>query len=270
MPSVPLLLVDGSGLAWRAACGFPRRVHSRSGRDITAAFGFFALLRKTHREVAPNSEVVVCFDSEVAVNPRVEAFAEYKARKDYPREFTPFGLLPAIYEGLSLLSIEWSEASAWEADDDIATLVARADGRRVNVMASDHDFLQLVTRQVRLVTPTRSYGVREVVDRYRVHPSQWCDYRALTGDRSDNIPGVWGIGPKRAALVLRGRRSLETAAVPDTWWGRRLREEVDSALRWRELIRLQSDQSVPVEWLARSTPELPRAADVCELLGLWA
>lgn len=270
MPEVPLLVVDGTGLAWRAACGFPRRVLSRSGADITAVFGFFALLRKTHREVASASEIVVCFDSEHAINPRVEAFADYKAREDYPREFTPFEWLTTIYAGLDHLSIAWCEAQQWEADDDIATLVSRAGGRQVAIMANDRDFLQLVGRGVRLITTTRTYGVREVVERFAVHPKQWCDYRALTGDASDNIPGIWGIGPKRAAYILHNHRTLETARIPRTWWGERVRDEFESALRWRDLIRLQIDQPVGLEWLGLPTPELPRAADVCDLLDLWA
>lgn len=269
MPAVPLLVVDGTGLAWRAACGFPRRVRSRSGADITAVFGFFALLRKTHREVAPGSEVVVCFDSEVAKNPRTCLFPDYKARKAYPRQFTPFDWLPAIQDGLDLVSVQWCEARSWEADDDIASVVAGLDGRRAAVMSADRDFLQLVSRRARLITPTRVYRVGDVLERYSIHPAQWCDFRALTGDPSDNIPGVRGIGPKRAAYVLRGRRTLESARVPDTWWGRRVRGEHERALRWRDLIRLRSEQHVGVEPLARSTPELPKAADVCQMLRLW-
>jgi len=107
VPSVPLLLVDGHGLAWRAACGFPSRIRIRSGVDITAVFGFFALLRKTHRERVPGAEILVCFDSETANNPRTALFPGYKARDAdaRPREFTPFDWLETICVGLDLLSI---------------------------------------------------------------------------------------------------------------------------------------------------------------------
>lgn len=262
-------MVDGTGLGWRAACGFPRRVRSRGGADITAVFGFFALLRKTHRELAPGSEIVVCFDAEIAPNPRRSHFPNYKQRSAYPREFTPFDWLPVIFEGLELLSVPWCEAQRWEADDDIATLVSELDGRRGAVMSADRDFLQLVSRGVRLITPTRVYRVADVVERYSIHPGQWCDFRALMGDPSDNIPGIRGIGPKRASYLLRGRRTLETAHVPETWWGRRLVAEYEGALRWRDLIRLHRDQHVRLQPLARPTPELPKAADVCEILRLW-
>lgn len=268
MPAVPLLLVDGSGLAWRAACGFPRRVRSRSGADITAVFGFFALLRKAHRELVPGAEILVCFDSDRAVNPRLATFPDYKARKGYPPEFTPFHWLPTIYAGLDLLSVGWSEAETWEADDDIAT-VATVSGRRTVVMSADHDFIQLIDRRVRLLTPYRAYRVGDVVDRFGVHPRQWCDYRALTGDASDNIPGVRGVGPKRAVHVLAGGRTLDRPRIPRTWWGERLTIELDAALQWRNLIRLRRSQPFRLEPLDRPTRELPRAADLCEALGLW-
>ena len=269
MPRVPLLLVDGTGLAWRAACGFPRRIRSRSGIDITPVFGFFALLCKMHREHIPGAEILVCFDSDTAVNPRLAAYPSYKCRKTYPREFTPFDWMQTIYEGLDLLSVGWCEAASWEADDDIATLASIVTDRRVVVMSADHDFLQLVDRRVRLLTPYRVFEVRDVVERYAVHPRQWCDYRALTGDPSDNTPGIAGIGPKRAAHVLSGRRTLDAPQIPDTWWGHRLRGQLDSALRWRDLIRLQRDQPVGLRPLGRPTRELPKAADIRDALHLW-
>lgn len=271
MPRVPLLVVDGTNLAWRAACGFPARIKSRSGIDITAAFGFFALLRKTHRELLPGSELVVCFDSEAAPNPRRDAYKEYKNRLGAPDESNraPFEWFPAIWEGLDALSIQWCETLAYEADDDIATLVAGATARAVGVMSSDHDFLQLVDRRVRLITPRRIYRTGDVVERWSVHPRQWCDFRALTGDPSDGIPGIRGIGPKRAAYVLHRRRALENARLPETWWGRRLEEKYEEALRWRDLLRLRSDQGVDIEPTGRRTRELPIAAHICEVLGLW-
>lgn len=270
MPRVPLLIVDGINLAWRASCGFPARIRSRSDVDITAVFGFFALLRKTHRQRCPDSEIIVCFDSEFAVNPRRDQFGDYKRGTSADeRGRAPFEWIPSIYTGLDALSIQWTEARSYEADDDIATLASALAGRGVRVMSSDHDFLQLVERRVRLIAPRRTYGVGDIVERFSVHPRQWCDFRALTGDPSDNIPGVRGVGLKRAAYVLHKHRVLETARVPDTWWGRRIREEQDLAVRWRDLVRMRVDQDVGVEPTGRPTRELPLAAQICELLKLW-
>ena len=265
-----MLLVDGTSLAWRAACGFPARIRSRSGADITAVFGFFALLRKTHREILPGSEVVVCFDSEAVDNPRRADFIGYKPLGPAEEnDRAPFAWFDAIWAGLDAVGVQWCEARAYEADDDIATLVGTLGGRSAGIMSSDHDFLQLVGRRVRVITPRRTYRVADVLDRYSVHPRQWCDFRALTGDPSDKIPGVWGIGPKRAAYVLGRNRVLETARIPDTWWGRRLREQHDQALRWRELMRLRPNQDVGLEPTGHRTKELPLAARICEVLELW-
>lgn len=205
--------------SWRAACGFPRRVCSRDGSDITAVFGFFALLRKTHREGAWFGDRRLLRLRDGGREPRTGQFPGYKARPAYPRDFTPFEWLATIQNGLDLLSVSWCEVQSWEADDDIASLVRRLHGRRAAIMPADHDFLQLVGRRVRVVTPRRAYRVADVIGHYAVHPSQWCDFRALMGDPSDNIPGVRGVGPKWAAQVLRGRRTLEWARVPNTWWG---------------------------------------------------
>lgn len=268
MPHHPLLVVDGMNLAWRAACGFPARITTRSGVDITAAFGFFALLRKTHREGFPNAEIVVAFDAETAHNPRRETFDRYKPWMPAPSR-TPFEWIPAIQDGLNALSIPWSDCHTYEADDHIATVIATAQPRSAVIMSADHDFVQLVGRRVRLLTPRRLFKVGDVFDRYGVHPRQWCDFRALTGDPSDNIPGIRGIGPTRARYVLHRGRTLDNARIPDTWWGRRIVDEHDAALRWREIIRLRPDQETTITPVDSPTPELPKAADVCRVLGLW-
>lgn len=78
-----------------------------------------------------------------------------------------------------------------------------------------------------------------------------------------------GIGPKRAAYVLSARRTLERARIPPTWWGERLLADLDSAFHWRDVIRLRRSERVDVMPLNRPTPELPKAADVCDALGLW-
>lgn len=207
--------------------------------------------------------------SETATNPRRADYLDYKPWTPEPRDHTPFEWLPTIAGGLDAVSVQCSEARSYEADDDVATLAASASSRRVGIMSADQDFLQLVDRRVRLLTPRRIYSVADVVQRFDIHPRQWCDYRALTGDPSDNVRGIRDIGPKRAAYVLYRRRAIETARIPDTWWGRRLRDEQAAAIRWRDLMTLRTDQDVALAPTGHGTRELPKAAQICDLLSLW-
>jgi DNA polymerase-1 len=118
-----------------------------------------------------------------------------------------------VKEALTAVGITWIELHDHEADDVIATLThaATATGRPVACYSGDRDFLQLLDYpQVSIINPhRRRLAAAEVTSRYRVAPGQWPDYRALTGDPSDNIPGVPGVGPKTAAQLLAGGVHIE-------------------------------------------------------------
>lgn len=168
-----------------------------------------------------------------------------------------------------------------ECDDLIATLTtttttttAAADGRTVTCFSGDRDLHQLASPAITILTPDRRRITPEaVVARYHVTPAQWPDFRALTGDTADNIPGVRGVGPRTAAdlpadglylddLPASGRlHGARGQAITSTW---------DRLLTWRDLIRL--DRTVPLRpglATGQTTPELPRAATILETLELW-
>ena len=160
------------------------------------------------------------------------------------------------------------EDESYEADDVIATLASRVNGRRVRILSTDRDYFQLVSSSVTVVnTKSRPPLVDdEVVGRFGVSPAQWCDFRAIAGDVSDGIPGVRGLGPKGAAKLLAGGRRLD-----DVLDRPELREQRDNLLRWRELIRLRTDVPIPHHPTGdSSTPALPSPPAVCRELGLIA
>lgn len=274
--TVPLLLVDGHNLLWRAEYGFPARVTSRAGADRTATFAFFALLRAAVTNLDRPVEVIVVFDGEHGAAHRQTGDARYKANRA-GLDLSPILALPDVKAGLDDLGVQWTELDGEEADDVIASVAHQHPGRPVLVMSTDRDYLQLVDDRVQVCNTARRkdrqlIGPADVVDRYRVQPSQWCDFRALTGDPADNIAGVAGVGDLTAVRLLDGGLTLDQlpgsgrligakgAAVTAAW---------AQVLAWRDLIRVDPNLALPVTPTAVVTPPLPVAARVLERLGLW-
>lgn len=165
-----------------------------------------------------------------------------------------------------------------EADDVIATVVgATTADRDVTIMSGDRDYYQLVTDRVTVLNTAvhpgkRHIGPGHILDRYGVTPARWAGYRALTGDTSDAIPGVRGVGPATAAVLLAGGLSLEDVPASGRLVGARGRAVTavwDDVLAWRDLIRLRTTVPVSHTPSGRPSPALPRSADVIERLGLW-
>lgn len=278
----PLLLVDGFNLLWRGHFGFPAPVRSRDGsRNLTGLFAFFALLRASVRDDLDTSpaEVVIVLDGEHGSVGRKDTDAGYKAnRQNSPAALEPLQFLAPIREALRLYGIACIEVDDAEADDVIATLTHRYTDRLVRIMSADHDFYQLLRGEaVRIINRSRNATARiitdvEVQNRYGVTPAQWPDYRALTGDVSDNIPGVKGIGAKTAAALLAGGLTLEdlrTSGRLNGAKGAAITAAWPNVLRWRQLSRLHSD--LPLTWQAtgQPSPALPSATEIIEKLGLW-
>lgn len=278
----PILLVDGHNLLYRAWFGFPARIRARSSsRDLTGVFGFTALLRKAQREYAADHEVVVVFDSETSATARMSIDPSYKADRVIA-DHTPMESYADVTRILDLAGVRWIEHPAAEADDVIAALTTRAvdDRRTVTVMSCDKDFYQLLATDLVRQLDTRRAAAHRLIDatgvrcRFGVRPDQWPDFRALTGDVADGIPGIRGIGPITAARLLAGDRGLDDlrprCAVDRHAAVRRAVEHWDDVLRWRSLIRLDARAVVPEELVSgRATPTLLPAAALLEVLDLW-
>jgi DNA polymerase-1 len=273
-----LFLVDGHQLLFRAYFGFPARISSRDkSRDLTGVFGFFALLRVAIRDNPDHhAETLVVFDGEGGVAKRRAVDPGYKANR--PDETpAPIKALPDIKRGLDRCGIDWLELDDEEADDVIATLVELSATRRAVIMSGDRDFYQLVGDHVRVLNTARKAGQRfigpsDVLTRYRVAPSQWCDFRALTGDPSDGLPGVRGIGPKTAARLLANDIGLDDLPMSGRLAGRTgkaVLESWEQLLTWRDLIRMRTDIHVDHNPSNRPSPQLPPAPAILEHLGLW-
>jgi DNA polymerase-1 len=151
--SPPRLYVDGHNLLHRAAFGFPARITSRSGRDITLVFGFFALIRAGARSLDTPPEVIVVFDGQDGAADRRALLPHYKPPVTGDEEV--FADLPRIRDGLNLLGIGWIENIRWEADDVIASLIATHPAREHLIMSTDKDFHQLLSPRVSVLNTQR-------------------------------------------------------------------------------------------------------------------
>ncbi|MCG6858237.1 MAG: DNA polymerase I [Salaquimonas sp.] len=212
-----LFLVDGSSYIFRAYHALPPLTRKSDGLPVGAVAGFCNMLWKLLQE-ARDTEVgvvpthfAVIFDHS-AKTFRKELYPEYKAnREEPPEDLRPqFGLIRQATRAFGLPCIE---TEGYEADDIIATYArkAREVGGDVTIISSDKDLMQLVGDKVILYDQMkdRRIGIPEVIEKWGVPPEQMIALQTLTGDSTDNIPGVPGIGPKTAAQLLDEYGDLE-------------------------------------------------------------
>lgn len=211
-----LLIVDGMNLLFQMFYGMPARILSPKGLPIHGTMGFLGALRKLFAAVQP-THVAVVFDGECE-NFRRELDGSYKAnRPDYsqlPPEETPFCQLPDVYRALELLGICHAETVCCEADDWMAAMALRW-GRETDVVicSFDSDLFQLISDRISVLRyrgeASQLWDRAVFESRYGIAPRQYPDHKALTGDASDNIPGIRGIGAKTATKLLRRFSCLE-------------------------------------------------------------
>lgn len=211
-----LLIVDGSNLLFQMFYGMPSRITNAQGKAIHGTLGFVGALLKIIAMQKP-THVVVLFDGEHE-NARSALNAEYKAnRVDYSQraeDDVPFSQLPDIYAALDFLKIKHAETTVCETDDWVAGYALNYGKQTETVISSwDSDFFQLITQKVSVL---RYRGKNTVVctpeyvkEKFGILPAQYVDFKALTGDTSDNVKGADKIGPKTAAWLLGEFGSLK-------------------------------------------------------------
>ena len=249
-------LLDGTALAYRSHFAFSVRsggLTTADGQPTGAIFGFTLTLRALLEHEKPD-RIAVAFDGPIEKLERTAIYPAYKAtREKAPEElvlqFEPCREIVKAY-GIPILEVEGQEA-----DDVIGTMamLAKAAGDEVFIVTSDKDFMQLVDdTQVKLYDLRSSakdpkiLGPAEVIEKFSVPPELIIDLLALMGDSSDNVPGVKGVGPKTAALLLNEHGSLE--AVLDNAneiKQPKLRENLlagrESAMLSRRLVTIRTD-----------------------------
>lgn len=250
-----ILLIDGHSLAYRAFFALPlENFSTTSGQHTNAVYGFASMLLNLIRDEKP-THIAAAFDVSRKTF-RTEAFPDYKAnRAKTPDEFR--SQISYITELLEAFQIKSYECEGFEADDILATIVAKDDGQsEFLICTGDRDAFQLVTENVTVLYPKK--GVTElarmtpeaVEEKYGLNPKQYPDFAALRGDPSDNLPSIPGVGEKTAAKWIKEYGSLkkliERVDEISGKAGESLRESINNVIRNRELTQLRSD--VPIQF----------------------
>lgn len=246
-----IYLVDGSNYLYRAFYAIRELSNSR-GFPTNAIYGFTNMLIKLLRERRPGY-IAVTFDLKGPTF-RHETYDQYKAT----RKATPDALIaqiPYIKDIIRGFSIPILEQKGIEADDIIGTLATRfaGEGLKVVIVSGDKDMMQLVSPEIIMIDTMndKTYDVDGVKARFGVEPEKVPEVLGLTGDMSDNIPGVPGIGPKGARRLIEEHGSIEEVIKNvERLHNARLRETIrvhaDQALLSRDLARIRTD--VPLEF----------------------
>jgi DNA polymerase-1 len=252
VPTPMLYLVDGDGLLYRAANAIPYFANDH-GLPINGLHGFVSMVRILLRQAQP-SAMAVAFTADPPLRrhalDRAYKINHYEHPEEIKRQL-PYAIRIAEAMGLHAFL-----EPGLEADDVMVTLLRRAPEAPVRIVSNDRDFYQLVSGRVRILAPVRGVtemrevGPAEVRAAFGVAPGQVPDLKALTGDASDDIPGVPGIGPKTAAALLRDHVTVERLLDRLDRVPVRLRERLAS-LRDRILLNKQLAVLRPVAMRSR-------------------
>ena len=290
-----LLLIDGNNLFHRAYHAIPH-LTNKEGESTNAVFGFSNMLIKAVNEVRPRF-VACAFDTQAPTFRHIE-FEKYKAQRP-PPPADLYPQLPKLKKSLEAFGIPYFEKEGYEADDIIATITSRVvhssqstvdrnKKRTVNrepitvnqvvILSGDRDVLQLVNSNIKIQMPgwnlkeTTLFGAKEVKAKYGLEPNQMIDYKSLIGDPSDNVPGITGIGPKTASMLLQKYQTLENLFkhIKDTSESVQPKLEAgkDIALAAKNLVEL--DRNVDIEFTInnlRFNPDWGKVKKIYEDLG---
>lgn len=254
-----LLLVDGHELLFRMFYGLPFRILDRDGSSVHAVVGFVSSILKVANFLKPDYLLVV-FDSEEG-SFRDEAGVGYKENRvrnfsGVDDEDNPFFQFDNIVKCLDCLGVRNCEACGVEADDVIAGYVNEYLDLDVFILSRDSDLFQLVSDRVSVVCSRGSkidkIGVDEVCEKFGVEPRRVADVKALVGDKTDNVDGVFGVGVKTASKLLNEFDGVEDLLENlDRVFPLGLREKIggsrDLIERNISLVRLDRGVDLPFE-----------------------
>ena len=269
-------VIDGNSLMHRAFHAVPPTMNAPDGRSTNAIFGFLNMFLKMIDAFNPDG-VVVAFDKG---KPRVrmEMLPQYKAQRP-PMDPDLHAQFPMIKELLTALNVPILQSEGWEGDDILGTMARLGEeaGCDMLLVTGDRDMYQLVTEHVNVVSTRKGLSdvaimtPESVDDLYHgITPALVPDFYGLKGDTSDNIPGVPGIGPKKASALIAQYGSLdEVIAHADEVKGKmgeNLRAHIDDALLSRKVATIRTDAPVELDFDETSFPAFS-ADEVSAALG---
>ncbi len=248
-----LIIIDGNSIINRAFYALPDMTNSE-GLHTNAVYGFTRMLFKIIDDYKP-THISVAFDMK-APTFRHKEFSEYKAgRKKMPNELGQ--QLQPLKELLDTFNIHRMEMAGFEADDLIGTVAKKAenDDFKVYIVTGDKDAIQLASNKTTTLITKKGVGEVEeynydsVVERYEMTPTQFIDLKGLMGDKSDNIPGVPGIGEKTGIKLIKEFSSIENLIENTNQLKgsvkKKIEENKDQAVFSKKLATIITD--VPIE-----------------------
>lgn len=246
-----LYLVDVSSMFFRAFYAV-RPLNTSKGLPTNAVYGFLSMIVKLLKEIKPDY-LAFCFDRPEP-SFRKEIFDAYKAnRSEMPEDLIP--QVPYIKKLTEVLGIPIFEKPRFEADDLIGTIThyGQTKNMHVVIVSGDKDFSQLINDKVTMYDTMKDieFTIEKVIEKWGVHPKHFIDYLALTGDSSDNIPGVRGIGPKGAQKLIEEFGSLENLYehiddIKNPNLQKKLLESKDMAFLSKKLVTIDTTMDIPL------------------------
>ena len=270
------LIIDGSSIFYRAFYAMPT-LTAPNGVPTGALTGFANILLKVLREQSPDL-IAVALDTAKKTF-RNEIFSEYKAtRQSMPDDLS--AQLPLLKEFIDVLGIKSCAANGYEADDIIGMLTAQAcENFSVDILTGDRDALQLINATTNVLlnkkTSVERYDEKKFFDEYGFAPALLVDFKGLSGDTSDNIPGVKGIGAKSATSLIQTFGTVENvlarrAEVTSKKIRAALENFADDAVKSKRLAQIV--RNVPnITFDAKNftfTPDIARVDDFCRRYAL--
>lgn len=252
-----IILIDGNSIINRAFYAIPL-LTNKNGEYTNAVYGFFNIFFKLYDEEKPDY-IAVTFDLPKPTFRHLK-YKEYKGtRKQMPDELSPQFLM--LKELLKKMNIKIYELEGYEADDILGTLAVKASDEKLVpiIVSGDRDLLQIATDDIKIRIPKTKNGKTEVEDyyandviaKYGVTPKEYIEVKALMGDKSDNVPGVPGIGEVTATKIIQSFKSVDNAIenyaiIKPKKASENLNEFREQALLSKELVTILTN--VPIEF----------------------
>lgn len=261
-----IYVIDASGFLYRSYFAI-RNITNDKGESTNALFGYIRSVLKLIKDFSP-THLVSVFDGPQGIKKRAALYADYKAH----RAKMPPDLRYQIdwaHNFCDLIGIPQLSIPEVEADDTMGSIAKWAEQHHSNVYlcTSDKDFAQLVSNKVKILNTHKEnllIGPEQVMEIYGVPPEKIIDWLSITGDASDNVPGLSGFGPKTAADLLNKLGSLEHIVKhPEQVSGQKKQEtivkEADQVLLSKQLVTIDTFVDVPQdpEFYRIKTPNLP-------------
>ena len=247
-----LYLIDGSSYIFRAFYGIRQFLSNSKGLPTNAIYGFATMLLKILREEKPEY-IAVVFDPKGKTF-RHEMYKEYKANRiETPDDLKP--QIPYIINLVKAFNIMSLQQEGFEADDIIGTISRRAEkeGFQVTIVSGDKDMMQLISPHIKMLDTlkNKTFGAKDVREKFGVEPKRVIEVMGLMGDSSDNIPGVPGIGPKTAAALIQEYGDIENLLenleqIKKAALKSKLSEYAEQAQLSKKLCTINANISLPV------------------------